>query len=227
MGLGLGLGLGLGWNWGWHGVQHSGRRWRGGSEEGRTNSILISPESIWPDEYAARTRSNSSSSCWKKVSHWYGMSWSQSPPSFRCSSAVSRPPEKAYVITFFLMIAGLSVTKMAEESRDALIFEFGPWSAGKNLECSSAGFRKPSLWATSRVIRKYGSWSIAHGMRQGIVVSSPKIWGKLVGKEGAACTAGKACLPMFAESSKPKIPLTWLYVTAFCIFTMLGYILPM
>ena len=178
------------------------------------------------------------------MSHWYGMSWSQSPPSFRCSSAVSRPPEKAYVITFFLMIAGLSVTKMAEESRDALIFEFGPcgghvqtqatpstaskqlhsqrdsiaqrdsihsagaWSAGKNLECSSAGFRKPSLWATSRVIRKYGSWSIAHGMRQGIVVSSPKIWGKLVGKEGAACTAGKACLPMFAESSKPKIPLT-------------------
>ena len=49
-------------------------------------------------------------------------------------------------------------------------------------------------------------------------VSLPKMCGKDDGKDGAACTAGKACLPMLTGSSglsvKPKMPLTWLYVTA-------------
>eukprot|EP00962_Isochrysis_galbana_P028988 scaffold9221_cov118-Isochrysis_galbana.AAC.2 len=89
-----------------------------------------------------------------------------------------------------------------------------------------AGLRKPSRGATSRVMRKYGSWSIAHGMRHGMSERLPKISGKDDGNEGAACTAGKACLPMLHESSKPKIPRTWLYVTAFCMRRMFGYIDP-
>ena len=71
------------------------------------------------------------------------------------------------------------------------------------------------------------TWSIAHGMRHGMSTRSPKMCGKLDGNDGAAWTAGKACLPMLAESSKPKIPLTWLYVTAFWILHMFGYIEPM
>ena len=52
---------------------------------------------------------------------------------------------------------------------------------------------------------------MAQGMRQGTSLAPlPKTCGKAAGKEGAACTAGKACLPMLTESSKPKMPLTWL-----------------
>ena len=43
-------------------------------------------------------------------------------------------------------------------------------------------------------------------MRQGTLVLSPKMKGKEEEKEGAACTAGNAILPMGLLSSNPKIP---------------------
>jgi len=49
---------------------------------------------------------------------------------------------------------------------------------------------------------------------------------KELGNEGAAWIAGKACLPMLAESVKPKIPLAVLYVQHFQIFTMFQYMSP-
>ena len=47
---------------------------------------------------------------------------------------------------------------------------------------------------------------------------------KLLGKEGAAWMAGKADWPMLDLPSKPKHALAWLYVTAFQMRTMLGYL---
>ena len=85
------------------------------------------------------------------------------------------------------------------------------------MEWMSDGLRKPRRGATSRVMRKYGSWSMAHGIRHGTfcwpAIVASKTCGKDDENDGAACTAGKACLPMLTESSKPKMPLTWLYVT--------------
>merc|ERR1719198_2477416 len=125
----------------------------------------------------------------------------------------------------------VSVQKMAEDSSEADILLSLPCSAGKNFEWMSAGLRKPRRGATSRVMRKYGSWSMAHGIRHGTFccagIDASKMCGKDDENDGAACTAGKACLPMLTESSKPKMPLTWLYVTAFWILRMLGYIEPM
>lgn len=40
------------------------------------------------------------------------------------------------------------------------------------------------------------------------------MWGKDVGNEGAACTAGNAILPILLSMLNPKIPLTWFIVTA-------------
>ena len=40
------------------------------------------------------------------------------------------------------------------------------------------------------------------------------MWGKEVGKDGAACTAGKAILPMLLSIVNPKMPRTWFMVTA-------------
>ena len=64
-------------------------------------------------------------------------------------------------------------------------------------------------------------------MRHGTSTRLPKMCGNDDGNDGAACTAGKACLPMLTESSKPKMPFTWLYVTAFWILRMFGYMWPM
>lgn len=61
-------------------------------------------------------------------------------------------------------------------------------------------------WALSRRSRKYGSWSIAHGMRQGIdavdafrasVGESPQISGYEVANAATHCMAGKKTRPMF------------------------------
>ena len=49
---------------------------------------------------------------------------------------------------------------------DALIFVPSPVSDGMNLLWISAGLNSFRRTATSRVMRKYGSWSIAHGIRQ-------------------------------------------------------------
>ena len=86
-------------------------------------------------------------------------------------------------------------------------------SAGKNLDSIKAGFWYPILGATSLqasqppdtafvsehetaaklaqeaaylVILKYGSWSIAQGIRQRRSRLLPNMWGKDVGKDGAA-----------------------------------------
>lgn len=72
---------------------------------------------------------------------------------------------------------------------------------------------KPRRGATSRVMRKYGSWSMAHGMRQRMSLRSPKMWGKDVGKAGAACVAGKEILPMLSSPLRPKMALIELKVT--------------
>ena len=96
----------------------------------------------------------------------------------------------------------------------------------------SAGFGYLSLTATSRVSRKYGSWSIAQGMRQGMLDSVPKIWGKELEKEGAAWMEAKWIFPMLSlharrtlrdrggiggtrsahESLKPNVAFAWLMV---------------
>jgi hypothetical protein len=51
------------------------------------------------------------------------------------------------------------------------------------------------------------------------VLLAPKMCGKATGNEGAAWMAGKECLPTLSLSMNPKMPLAWLYVTAFSIFT--------
>ena len=56
--------------------------------------------------------------------------------------------------TFFEISLGVSVTMMVELAVEADIFVWLPWSAGKKRECTSAGFRRPSRGATSRVMRK-------------------------------------------------------------------------
>lgn len=56
------------------------------------------------------------------------------------------------------------------------------------------------------------AWSMAQGMRQGMSVAPFKGMGKAAGKEGAACTAGKATLPQESDSVKPKMPRAWLVV---------------
>ena len=43
-------------------------------------------------------------------------------------------------------------------------------------------------------------------MRQGTLVLSPKIKGKVDEKDGAACTAGNPIFPIGLLSSNPKIP---------------------
>ena len=56
------------------------------------------------------------------------------------------------------------------------------------------------------VILKYGSWSMAQGMRHLMSRRCPNMWGNVVGKDGAACTAGNATCPMLDSPLKPKMP---------------------
>jgi hypothetical protein len=46
---------------------------------------------------------------------------------------------------------------------------------------------------------------MAQGIRQGMSRRPPKGMGKAEGKEGAACTAGKALLPMLSDIVNPKM----------------------
>ena len=94
---------------------------------------------------------------------------------------------------------------MLELASDALIFVCGPCSAGKNLACSNAGFVYLSFAATSRVSRKYGSWSIAHGMRHGMFDALPKICGNELEKEGAAWMDAKWILPMLSLNARVRV----------------------
>lgn len=78
----------------------------------------------------------------------------------------------------------------------------------------------------SRVRRKYGSWSIAQGMRHAKVAAlalpPPKTLGNELPKDGAACMAGKAILPILEVPSNPNTPLTWFTVMAFQMRTIFG-----
>lgn len=120
-----------------------------------------------------------------------------------------------------------------EFASDALIFVCGPCSAGKNLEWISVGFGYLSFAATSRVRRKYGSWSIAHGMRQGMSERVPKMLGNEFENDGAAWIEQKWIFPMLSlqdviatiqrgcsgcgcvithESLNPNVAFAWLMV---------------
>ena len=53
-----------------------------------------------------------------------------------------------------------------------LILDCEPCRAGKNMECRRAGLGNPSLGATSRVMRKYGSCNTGHAIeREGDMVA--------------------------------------------------------
>lgn len=51
------------------------------------------------------------------------------------------------------------------------------------------------------------TWSIAHGIRQGIFKFPLNGIENVLGNAGAACTAGNALLPMLSDIVKPKIAL--------------------
>ena len=61
------------------------------------------------------------------------------PPFSRCSSSVSRPPEKACVLIFFRICFGVSVSLIELESTDADILEPGPPRLSRNLTWISDG----------------------------------------------------------------------------------------
>jgi hypothetical protein len=123
---------------------------------------------------------------------------------------------------------------------DALIFVWGPCSAGKNLEWRRTGFGYLSFTATSRVRRKYGSWSIAQGIRHGILDVVPNICGNEFENDGAAWTAAKWIFPILSlyyqkretlgakvekgnelyESLNPKVAFAWETVICLDILEM-------
>ena len=63
------------------------------------------------------------------------------------------------MFTLVLISFGESVRKIDEFGSDADIFDCEPWRAGKNVEWINDGFGKFNRGATSRVIRKYGSYN--------------------------------------------------------------------
>eukprot|EP01085_Mycamoeba_gemmipara_P000427 Mycagemm_TRINITY_DN10307_c2_g4::TRINITY_DN10307_c2_g4_i1::g.427::m.427 type:complete len:158 gc:universal TRINITY_DN10307_c2_g4_i1:1033-560(-) len=132
-------------------------------------------------------------------------------PSLRCSSMVSRPPEKAYLLILVAICLAVSVMKMALVGSEALILLFAPRSAGKNLLWITAGFRYPSgrmRGATSRVMRKNGSWSMPQGISTGTCDAAPNMSGKEEENDGAAWMAEYANLPVLSSRSRPRAPIT-------------------
>ena len=67
----------------------------------------------------------------------------------------------SHLLILSLICFGVSDTKIAELATLADILPSSPCSAGKKMDSMRAGFGKPSVGATSRVMRKYGSCS--HG----------------------------------------------------------------
>ena len=96
---------------------------------------------------------------------------------------------------------------MADESSLALIFVEGPCRAGKNFEWISAGLEYFSLSATSRHRRKYGSWSIAHGIRHCVFGPIPRTSGNDEGNAVEIWIDAKCNLPIQSESVNPKTAL--------------------
>src|SRR2546426_12734038 len=56
---------------------------------------------------------------------------------------------------------------MLDSGIEADILPPGPRRLGRSLLWIRAGFGYPSLGATSRVIRKWGSWAMPHGISTG------------------------------------------------------------
>ena len=50
---------------------------------------------------------------------------------------------------------------------------------------------------------------MAQGIKQGMFGAPRRGIGKVLEKEGDACTAGNELLPMLSDGPKPKIPLTY------------------
>ena len=109
--------------------------------------------------------------------------------------------------------------KIAEFAIDADILVPGPCKAGKNLEWSNAGLGYLSFWATSRVNLKYGSWSIAHGIKHGTSPFGPNMWGNVFENDGAAWTQTKCNFPTLSLSLNPKQALEAFVVISFEILT--------
>ena len=65
------------------------------------------------------------------------------------------------------------------------------WSAGKKRDSMSAVLMCPRRGAASRVMRKYGSWSMAQGMRHRTSLRAPNMWGKVSGRKAGAACAGE------------------------------------
>jgi hypothetical protein len=63
----------------------------------------------------------------------------------------------------------VSVTYTAELAADPLIFPPRPCRGGKNLQWIRAGLGKPSLGATSLVMRKYASWEMERKVSRGFL----------------------------------------------------------
>lgn len=82
-----------------------------------------------------------------------------------------------------------------------------PCKAGKNLECSNAGFEYFSLSATSLQTLKYGSWSMAHGIKHGVLSGKPKTSGNELGNAVAIWIDAEMDLPIQSESLTQKRPL--------------------
>lgn len=78
------------------------------------------------------------------------------------------------------------------------ILDFLPARPEKKDEYKLAGFLYPILGAMSLVILKYGSWSMAAGIKT-YTFSLPKMWGNVFEKAGTAYTAGKAYLPILSD----------------------------
>uniref|UniRef100_H2XM93 Uncharacterized protein n=1 Tax=Ciona intestinalis TaxID=7719 RepID=H2XM93_CIOIN len=57
----------------------------------------------------------------KKERYWIETSTSQLPPNSLCSSTVSRPPENAYLLIFFLIWLAVSVRNIDDVGSEELI----------------------------------------------------------------------------------------------------------
>ena len=139
-----------------------------------TNIPFISLVSILPDLYFYPISNSYLSSFIKNFKYVYDTSISKSAPCLICSYLVPLPPLYPYFLIFFSISSLLSVKYILEFGTEADIFPQTPSKDGKNFEYSPAGFGTFNLPQTSLVIRKYGSWSIPQGIRQGMFLF-PKI----------------------------------------------------
>src|SRR3989442_14591726 len=107
---------------------------------------------------------------------------------------------------------------MLDAGIDADIWPPGPRRLGRSWGWIRAGFGYPSLGATSRVMRKWASWSMPHGIRTG--TSFPA---SMVGRNaGAAWKLVQKISPMLFAFSNPKTARVVEYVTRFATSTAIA-----